>query len=124
MAKPRKSASKPTKHLKSSHSGSALSQKADRSSTAITGAILSQPSKASQAARRVERTFEAGVASALRIARAHGVAVTIQDKDGNLMRGVPRQRDGAFVIERAAAKDSGKGAAPSTKGGRERGRKR
>jgi hypothetical protein len=116
MAKSRKSAAKATKHSKSSYSGPPLSQKGSPQSRNVTGAILSQPSKASQAARRVGRTFEAGVASALRIARARGVAVTIQDKDGNLTRGVPRQRDGAFVIEKVDPNGGGKGSG-------ERGRK-
>lgn len=122
MAKPRKPSTK-AKRAKSSHSGSALSQRNDASPRSAAGAILSQRSEASRAARRVERTFEEGVASALRIARARGVAVTIQDKDGNLMRGVPRQRDGAFVIERAAEKRSGKGPTSSAKSAGGRGRK-
>lgn len=124
MAKPRKAAAKSNNRAKSSQAGSALSQKSDLRSRNVAGAILSQQSKASQTARRVERTFEAGVASALRIARARGVAVTIQDKNGKLVRGIPHQRDGAFVIGKAVAKGRSKDSATSIKGTDERGRKR
>ena len=123
MAKSRKPSTK-AKHPKSSQSRSSLSQKGDASTRNAAGAVLSQRSEASRTARRVERTFEAGVASALRIARARGVAVTIQDKDGTLMRGIPRQRDGAFVIDRAAEGRGGKSSAPLARGAGERGRKR
>ena len=74
------------------------SESASGKSPSEAGAILSQPSKASQAARQVERSFAAGVDSALRIARARGVAVTVQDANGKLVSGIPRQRGGSFTI--------------------------
>ena len=102
MAQPRKPTRKSTSTRgKSSASGSALSQTSKGASRTRSdvGAVLSQPSSASQSARLVERTFAAGVDSALRIARARGVAVTVQDDSGKLVRGIPRQRGGSFTIK-------------------------
>lgn len=66
-------------------------------------AVVSQPANASEAGRRAERTFTAGVRRELRNAQLHGVAVTVQGRDGGLVRGVPSQRGRTFVIQEEAA---------------------
>ena len=98
----------------SSHAGQFLS----RGFTAV----VSPPSRASETARKVERTFARGVGSSLRKAQASGVAVTIQHSDGRLVSGVVRERSGAFSI-RDEARSSTKKNTKSTSG-RESGRKR
>jgi hypothetical protein len=51
----------------------------------------------------MERTFAEGVGRALRQARAKGVAVTIQDREGRLVSGEVRERKGVFSITEASS---------------------
>lgn len=60
---------------------------------------MAPPSDASATARMVERTFAVGVGQALREARAKGVAVTIQDREGRLLRGMVRERRDHFSLK-------------------------
>lgn len=103
--------------------GDAVSRSKARASKSLTGAVLAQSSKASAGARRVERTFAAGVDSALRIARARGVAVTVQERSGKLVSGIPRSRDGVFTIAGESRPQVSKEGKPSPKGAHRQDRK-
>lgn len=98
-----------------------LSTKTRQALVAGVNIVMSKPSKASMLGRKAERAFIAGVNRELRNAAAHGIAVTIQGDDGQLVRGVPMRSGGAYVVHNDAAistRKVGKVAKPGSRQGR------